>query len=234
MLLVDRVTRLDAEPGSMSTGTVHTETYVAPDAWYLDPAGRMPAGLFIEAGQADLLLISWLGADLLDHGDRVYRLLGCEVTYHGPRPSVGETLRYEIHVEGHAEHDGVRLFFFRSDCYVGKELRLSVRQGQAGYFTDAELAGSQGVLWSPGPSPAGAVDPPAVPPSATAFGPDAVRAFAEGRRTVSAPAGTWRAPMCVPRLPDRAAVAAGRGELTRPRRGPLGPWLPACGERGPA
>ncbi|MFD8490126.1 beta-ketoacyl synthase N-terminal-like domain-containing protein [Streptomyces sp. NPDC059712] len=181
MLLVDRVTRLDAEPGSMSTGTVHTETYVAPDAWYLDPAGRMPAGLFIEAGQADLLLISWLGADLLDHGDRVYRLLGCEVTYHGPRPSVGETLRYEIHVEGHAEHDGVRLFFFRSDCYVGKELRLSVRQGQAGYFTDAELAGSQGVLWSPGPSPAGAVDPPAVPPSATAFGPDAVRAFAEGR-----------------------------------------------------
>src|SRR5262249_39271844 len=130
MLLVDRVTRLDAEPGSMSTGSVHTETDVAPGAWDLDPAGPMPAGPFTESGQADRLLIRGLGVDLLEHGDRAYRLLGCEVTYHGPRPAVGETLRYEIHVEGHAEHEGVRLFFFRNDAYVGEELRLSVREGQ--------------------------------------------------------------------------------------------------------
>ncbi|WP_320773308.1 hypothetical protein [Streptomyces sp. CRN 30] len=182
MLLVDRVTRLDAVPGSMGTGSVHTETDVTPDAWYLDPAGRMPAGLFIEAGQADLLLISWLGVDLLDHAEeRVYRLLGCEVTYHGPPPAVGETLRYEIHVEEHAEHEGVRLFFFRNDCYVGDELRLTVREGQAGFFTDGELAGSNGVRWTPGAPPERTVAPPAVPPAAAAFGPEEVRAFAAGR-----------------------------------------------------
>jgi acyl transferase domain-containing protein/3-hydroxymyristoyl/3-hydroxydecanoyl-(acyl carrier protein) dehydratase len=184
MLLVDRVTRLDAEPGSMSTGSVHTETDVTPEAWYLDPAGRMPAGLFIEAGQADLLLISWLGADLPEHAgrdDRAYRLLGCEVTYHGPPPAAGETLRYEIHVEGHAEHGGVRLFFFRNDCYVGEELRLSVRAGQAGFFTDRELADSGGVRWTPGTAPDSVVDPPAAAPPAGSFGPEAVRAFAEGR-----------------------------------------------------
>ncbi|WP_251075808.1 beta-ketoacyl synthase N-terminal-like domain-containing protein [Streptomyces sp. ISL-12] len=213
MLLVDRVTRLDAEPGSMSTGTVHTETDVTPRAWYLDPAGRMPAGLFIEAGQADLLLISRLGVDLLDHGDhgdhgdRVYRLLGCEVTYHGPPPAAGETLRYEIHVEGHAEQEGVRLFFFRNDCYVGDELRLSVREGQAGFFTDGELARSDGVRWSPGAPPEGTVDPPALAPAAASFGPEAVRAFAAGRPAACFGPG-WDATRAHVRTP-----ATGEGRL---------------------
>ncbi|HEY2948370.1 MAG TPA: beta-ketoacyl synthase N-terminal-like domain-containing protein [Micromonosporaceae bacterium] len=183
MLLADRVTGIDAVPGSMGTGTIWTETDVTPDAWYLDATGRMPAGIQIEAGQADLLLISWLGADLLNKGERIYRLLGCELTYHGSPPVPGETLRYEIHIDDHAEHNGVRLFFFHYDCYVGDELRLTVRHGQAGFFTDAELAASAGVVWDPRrdvPAPA-TVDPPAIAGAPRSYDADAVRAFAEGR-----------------------------------------------------
>jgi 3-hydroxymyristoyl/3-hydroxydecanoyl-(acyl carrier protein) dehydratase/malonyl CoA-acyl carrier protein transacylase len=183
LLLVDRVTGLDADPASMSTGTVRTETDVAPGAWYLDAAGRMPAGLMVEAGQADLLLISWLGVDLLDHGDRVYRLLGCELTYHGSPAAAGETLRYDIHVDRHAEHDGVRLFFFHYDCYAGDRLRMTIRSGQAGFFTDEELADSGGLQWTPADDPPG--EPPPAPPVAMParrrFDSGAVRAFAEGR-----------------------------------------------------
>ncbi len=152
MLLADRVTGIDAVQGSMGTGTIWTQTDIPPDAWYLDPAGRMPAGLMIEAGQADLLLISWLGIDLIGHGDRVYRLLGCEVTFHGSPALAGQTLEYEIQIYQHAEHDGVRIFFFRYDCYVGDELRISVRDGQAGFFTAAELASADGVPVGPGPA----------------------------------------------------------------------------------
>lgn len=75
MLLADRVTGIDAVPAALAepgaahaTGTIRTETDVRLDSWYLDPTGRMPAGLMIEAGQADLLLISWLGIDLLNRG----------------------------------------------------------------------------------------------------------------------------------------------------------------------
>ena len=35
----------------------------------------------IESGQADLMLISYLGIDLQHEGDRIYRLLGCELTF---------------------------------------------------------------------------------------------------------------------------------------------------------
>lgn len=125
MLLADRVTGIAAAPGSMGTGTIWTETDVVDGAWYLDPAGRMPAGIISEAGQADLLLISWLGVDLLTKGERIYRLLGCEITYHGSLPEPGNTLRYQITIDGHGEHDGIRLFFFHYDCYVGDELKLT-------------------------------------------------------------------------------------------------------------
>ncbi|GIJ60339.1 beta-ketoacyl synthase N-terminal-like domain-containing protein [Virgisporangium aurantiacum] len=183
MLLVDRVTAIDAEQLSMGTGTIRTETDVTADAWYLDSAGRMPAGLMVEAGQADLLLISWLGVDLQHGGDRTYRLLGCELTYHASPAAAGETLRYEIHVDGHAEHDGVRLFFFHYDCYVGDQVRMTVRDGQAGFFTDAELADTAGLQWDPGVDPP--TGPPPDPPVAGVhrrrFDRDAVRALADGR-----------------------------------------------------
>lgn len=191
MLLADRVTGIDAVPGALALpgpvrtdGRIWTETDILPDSWYLDATGHMPSGVLIEAGQADLLLLSWLGADLLNRGERAYRLLGCEVTFHGAPPGAGDTLRFDIHIDGHAEADGVRLAFFHYDCYVDGELRLSVREGQAGFFTPAELADSGGVRWDPSEHPPGdglPLDPPAVPCGRSRFGTEALRALAEGR-----------------------------------------------------
>ena len=115
LLLADRVTGIDAEPGSMTTGTIWTETDVTWDAWYLHD-GTMPAGVMIEAGQADLLLISYLGADFRNRGKRVYRLLGCQLTYQGGLPRPEETLHYEIHIDGHANMGETSIFFFHYDC----------------------------------------------------------------------------------------------------------------------
>ena len=187
LLLADRMTGLDAEPCSMTKGglgTIWTETDVRDDSWYLF-RGRMPAGLMIESGQADLMLISYLGADLLNKSERVYRLLGCELTYHeGGLPKPGDTLEYEIHVDGHAEQGDVRLFFFHYDCIVDGQPRLTVRGGQAGFFTNEELDDSAGILWR---AETGErcddprLDPPPRLTDRRAFTPEQVRAFADGR-----------------------------------------------------
>ncbi|MFE4458086.1 beta-ketoacyl synthase N-terminal-like domain-containing protein [Nocardia tengchongensis] len=183
LLLADRVLGIDAEPASLGTGTIWTETDIHTDSWYLDSTGRMPPGLLIEAGQADLLLISWLGADLENRGERVYRLLGGEVTFHGPPPAPGSTLSYRISILDHTAHGAQWLFFFEYDCFVDGELLLTVRGGQAGYFTDADLAASSGVLWDPHRvlPPPGTVDPAAARSGRRSFGPAEVRAFAERR-----------------------------------------------------
>ena len=191
LLLADRVVGLDAEPASMGLGTIWTETDITEDAWYLHD-GRIPAGVLIESGQADLMLISYLGIDLQHSGDRVYRLLGCTLTYHGDLPKVGETIRYDIHVDGHAKHGDVRLFFFHYDCFTTDESAqdglarpiLSVRGGQAGFFTDAELADSAGILWTAeeqelAPNPT--LDAPVVSLPAKTYTPAELAAYAEGR-----------------------------------------------------
>ncbi|OGT37217.1 MAG: hypothetical protein A3F12_06510 [Gammaproteobacteria bacterium RIFCSPHIGHO2_12_FULL_38_14] len=148
LLLTDRITKIDAAPGSLKTGTIYTETDVTEDAWYLHH-GRMPAGIMIESGQSDLLLASWLGFDFYNQGQRIYRLLGCELSYHGELPKPGDTLCYDIHIDGQAKHGDIRLFFFHYDCRINGELRLKVRHGQAGFFSDQELLESGGVLWDP-------------------------------------------------------------------------------------
>ncbi len=184
LLLADRVMSIEGEPGSMGLGRIVTETDITAGAWYLHE-GSMPAGLEVEAGQADLLLISYLGADLLNRGERVYRLLGCEMTYHGEhRPRVGDTLRYEIEIVGHACTGNVRLFFFRYDSYLNGKLRLSVRNGRAGFFTTGELENAGGVIWDPASDPPAAEihhTPPAQPTLPRAFDAQQVRAFSEGR-----------------------------------------------------
>lgn len=148
LLLCDRVLGIDGEAHSMGLGTIWTETDVHADSWYLHH-GRMPAGIFIESGQADLLLISWLGIDNFNKGERAYRLLGCDLVFHGELPQPGDTLEYEIKVDGHARQGDVRLFFFHYDCRINGELRISVRNGQAGFFSKQELRNSAGVIWTP-------------------------------------------------------------------------------------
>ena len=183
LLMTDRVTGIDAEPGRLGTGTIRTETDVTAGAWYLDHTGRMPIGLVMEAGQADLLLISWMGIDLVNGGERAYRLLGSHLTFHGSPPVAGERLSFEIGIDRHDTLGDLRLFSFHYDCWVDGRLTLSVRDAQAGFFTDAELAASKGVLWDAAsqPRPTGPHDAPVVLATGTAFDAAQVTACAEGR-----------------------------------------------------
>lgn len=185
LLLADRILGIAAEPASMGTGIIWSETDVTADAWYVHD-GHMPSGICIESGQADLLLISWLGIDLKNRGDRVYRLLGCDLTYHGGLPAVGDTMRYEIQIDGHAAQGDVRLFFFHYDCFINDPVRFSVRNGQAGFFSDEELAASEGILWTPetGEHTPDATARRAKPPQLTerrAFSADEIDAFIDRR-----------------------------------------------------
>jgi PfaB family protein len=181
LLLADRITGLVGEPGSMGLGSIWTETDVRADSWFLRE-GRVPAGILIEAGQADLFLISYLGADFLNRDERKYRMLSCDVTFHGELPKVGDTLCYDIHVDAHAKLGDIRIFFFHFDCRVNGELRLSMRGGQAGFFTDRELAETAGVLWSAETASApeaARLDPPVAQPRSI-YSPLAIETFTTG------------------------------------------------------
>ncbi|PXX71777.1 PfaB family protein [Nocardia tenerifensis] len=224
LLLVDRVLDIEGEPFSMGKGTIWTETDVHRDAWYIDGCGRMPAGLLVESGQADLLLLTWLGADLHIADDRVYRLLGLDLTFHDSPPAVGETARHEITVDDHSAHGDVHLFFFHSRCEVDGHVRSTVANGVAGYFTEQELAASQGVIWDAEemPQPEGTHTRP-LAQTRKSFDPKEVRAFGEGRPDLCFGAN-WRVTRAHVRTPR---IGSGRMRLLH--RVPVfdpsgGPW----------
>ncbi|MCB9852113.1 MAG: acyltransferase domain-containing protein [Phycisphaerales bacterium] len=145
LMLVDRILTVEAEIASLSHGRVVTEHDVLPGAWYLD-GGVAPVCITVEAGQADLFLCSYLGIDLAVKGTRAYRLLDATVEFHSELPRVGETIRYDIHIDRFVKQGETYLFFFRFDGTIGDRLVLTMRNGCAGFFTNEEIAKSGGII----------------------------------------------------------------------------------------
>jgi PfaB family protein len=140
-----RVTALEAEPGEFKPSFIRTEYDVPLDAWYAVD-GQVPPAVTIEAGQCDLLLISYLGIDFTNRGDRVYRLLDSSLSFVGDLPRVGQTLRYDIWIDQFVRQGDTTLFFFHYDCYADGELILKLNNACAGFFTDDELENSLGII----------------------------------------------------------------------------------------
>jgi 3-hydroxymyristoyl/3-hydroxydecanoyl-(acyl carrier protein) dehydratase len=144
-LLVSRVTALDAKLGSFRPSSVVTEYDVPTDAWYAVD-GQVPWSVATEAGQCDLLLISYLGIDFENRGERVYRLLDTTITFLDDLPTAGSTLRYEIHIDRFTRSEVTTLFFFSYDCFVGDRPIIRMRGGCAGFFGDDELDRAAGIV----------------------------------------------------------------------------------------
>jgi PfaB family protein len=145
LMLCDRIVEVQGEPGSMTRGRCVTEHDILPDAWYLD-CGRIPTCIAVEAGQADLFLSGYLGIDFITKGLAVYRLLDAVVTFHGPLPHAGQTIRYDIRINEFFRQGQTYLFRFEFDATVEGRPVLTMRKGCAGFFTEAELAAGQGIV----------------------------------------------------------------------------------------
>eukprot|EP00656_Telonema_subtile_P004501 TRINITY_DN1204_c0_g1_i7.p1 TRINITY_DN1204_c0_g1~~TRINITY_DN1204_c0_g1_i7.p1 ORF type:complete len:1346 (-),score=500.43 TRINITY_DN1204_c0_g1_i7:17-4054(-) len=150
-LLCSRVTHVEATTLQYEPCTMITE-YDVPVNGALTEGAEVPLAVLVEAGQCDLMLISYLGIDFHCQGDRVYRLLDTTLSFFGVAHE-GDTLRYHISINGFAKQEGnVSMFFFSYDCYVidkhtgAEHLMVEMRNGVAGFFTDEELAAGKGVL----------------------------------------------------------------------------------------
>lgn len=218
LMLVDRVLTIEGEPKSLKHGRVVTEHHVHDQRWYLD-AGRIPTCVAVESGQADLFLSAFLGIDFETRGFAVYRLIDAVVQFHRGLPVVGETIRYDIHIDEFIHQSGAWLFRFRFESTVNGQPLLTMSNGVAGFFTAEALASGQGIIHTkldrqpmPGKKPVDWVE--FVPLERCSLGPAEVLALRNGD-LVSAfgplfAAANLRSPMKLPggmlRLLDRVPV----------------------------
>jgi acyl transferase domain-containing protein/3-hydroxymyristoyl/3-hydroxydecanoyl-(acyl carrier protein) dehydratase len=157
LMLVDRILTIEGQPKSLGSGRIVTEHDFFAGDWYLD-AGRAPASITIESGQADLFLSAFLGADFQTRGRAVYRLLDATVTFHRSLPSPGEVARYDIHIDRFFRQGDTLLFRFGFEGTVDGQSLLTMTDGCAGFFSAEELASGKGIVRranAPGLPPAG-------------------------------------------------------------------------------
>jgi PfaB family protein len=145
LMLVDRILEIHGEPCSITSGRVITEHDIHADAWYLD-GGCIPTCIAVESGQADLFLSGFLGIDLITKGLAVYRLLDAEITFHDLLPMPGNTIKYDISIDHFFKQGDTHLFRFEFDGTVDGEPLLTMRNGCAGFFTQAELDAGKGIV----------------------------------------------------------------------------------------
>ncbi|BBB00135.1 putative polyunsaturated fatty acid synthase PfaB and C [Actinacidiphila reveromycinica] len=142
---VTRVTALKGTTGVFQPATITTEYDVPEDAWYAVDGGVPPA-VTVEAGQCDLLLVSYLGIDFRNKGERVYRLLDSSLIFRGGLPRTGQTLRYDISIDRFVHQGDTTIFFFSYFCYADGELILELKDACAGFFSQQELDTPLGVV----------------------------------------------------------------------------------------
>ncbi|MEM7027094.1 MAG: type I polyketide synthase, partial [Pseudomonadota bacterium] len=150
LMLVDRIIELEGEANSLpsklnASGRVVTEHDIKTGAWYLDH-GRIPTCIAVESGQADLFLSGYLGIDHITKGNATYRLLDAQITFHGPLPKAGETIRYDIHIDHFFRQGDTWLFRFQFEGTVAGRPLLTMTHGCAGFFTRHELDAGKGIV----------------------------------------------------------------------------------------
>ena len=146
-LLVSRVTGLNAKLGEYKPSTMQTEYDIPYNSGYATDT-QIPWAVSVESGQCDLMLISYLGIDLENKGEYVYRLLDCTLTFLDDLPFEGQTLRYDISINSFVRNGRNLLFFFSYECFVEDRMVLKMTNGVAGFFTNEELDKGNGVVYT--------------------------------------------------------------------------------------
>ncbi|WP_221568724.1 beta-ketoacyl synthase N-terminal-like domain-containing protein [Alkalihalobacillus sp. TS-13] len=226
LLLIDRILSMEGKAGSLNGGSIYSETNVTENSWYLHQ-GYMPIGIMIEAGQANNLLISWLGIDFENRGKRVYRFLGGDVKFYDSLPKSGDTLTYHTTIDKHVKHGDTRLFIFHYDCYVNGKKRLSIHNAKAGFFTDEELAATQLLTQEqlvPVPRPNAKLDHPIVPWVSRSFSNQQVIQFSQGDAYGCFGKGfeSTRTHICTPTIQSGKMMIIEEVPCFDPRGGPSG------------
>lgn len=145
LMLVDRIVEVEGKLGELGPLRCVTEHDVLEGQWYLD-GGRAPVCISVESGQADLFLCAYAGMDLITGGERVYRLLDAKVIFHRDLPRPGETIRYDIRVRKFIEQGSTYLLFFDFDGTIDGEPFITMREGCAGFFSQAQLESGRGIV----------------------------------------------------------------------------------------
>ena len=139
-LFVDRVTGIDAEFGKFRPSWLETETDVTDDCILLTSDHMITPTLLAESSHSAILLMSYLGIDLISGGGVGYRILNSQGVYHNDIPMRGETVHSRLEFTDFINSGSMTLVKSKFWCYNSDDKLIVSFDLLGGLFTEQDLA----------------------------------------------------------------------------------------------
>lgn len=145
-LFVTRITKLDAEFGTLRPASAEIEYDVDDRCIYLQGDGTISNVVYTEASQIGIFLGSYMGADITGKSTLRFRVVDSRITVMSNKPArLGDTLRLTYRIKSFMKR-GDTLFAFSSyECYNGNTMLIKT-DAIGGFFAEEDLQGSKGML----------------------------------------------------------------------------------------
>ena len=139
-LFVDRVTGIDAEFGKLRPSWIETETDITDDCIMLTSEHMITPTLLAESSHSAILLMSYMGIDLISGGGLGYRILNTQGEYHDDIPMRGETVHSRLEFTDFINSGSMTLVKSKFWCYNSDDKLVVTFDLLGGLFTEQDLA----------------------------------------------------------------------------------------------
>ncbi|MDR3120360.1 MAG: hypothetical protein LBU58_03355, partial [Clostridiales bacterium] len=144
-LFVSRVTGLNAEFGQLKPSRIEMEYDIGGDCVLLMSKSTVSYVMLTESSHVAILLLAYIGIDLMAQDAQCYRILDTKVYYHNDFPIKGETIRGVLEFVDFKQNGRTTLVNSKYACYSGGDLVLSMDL-TGGFFTAQDLDVLKGLV----------------------------------------------------------------------------------------
>ena len=133
-MFVSRVTGLEASFGELASSKIEMEYDIPDDAWYLCD-GCVPYTILNESSHCGILLLSYIGVDILFDGKLSFRAIDSSVTVHSTTlVKAGDTIKGVFAISSVIRTTEKVLVFFTYNLFNQFDEHLTTIKGVGGFF----------------------------------------------------------------------------------------------------
>ncbi|MBF0299232.1 MAG: hypothetical protein HQK51_10960, partial [Oligoflexia bacterium] len=144
-LFVDKITKIEVQRNQIKPAFIQSEYTIPNNSWYSSNK-QLPFAIISESGQAFLLLLSYMGIDFGNKGEKSFRVLeGSMEFFDTSTPLEGDVLKHDIRISSFTKTSDILMFFFNFDCYVNGKF-CKVKEGCGGFFSQNNIDNAQGIV----------------------------------------------------------------------------------------
>jgi 3-hydroxymyristoyl/3-hydroxydecanoyl-(acyl carrier protein) dehydratase len=144
-MFVGRITGLDAEFGQFRPSRIDMEYDISDDCIMMISKNTISYILMTEASHVAILLLAYIGIDMIYEEGVSYRILNTEDIFYSDFPTLGDTIQATLEFVNFQKSGGTTLVTSKFSCSSNGELIMTMEL-TGGFFTAQALNSGKGII----------------------------------------------------------------------------------------